>query len=69
MVNVLSGSEIEKVAVEKLRDIEKLYNLEEEAEIADEEIMELDTQKEVAEKEDVEEISSTKEEKKRKRKI
>ena len=46
----------------------KLYNLEE-AEIAVKEIVELDTQKEVAEKEDVEEISSTQEEKKRKRKI
>ena len=69
MVNVLSGSEIEQVAVGKLRDIEKLYNLEEEAEISDKEIIELATQKEVAEKEDVEEISSTQEEKKRKRKI
>ena len=54
MVNVLSGSEIEKVTVEKLRDVEKLYNLEEEeAEIADKEIRELNDQKEVAEKEDV----------------
>ena len=63
MVNVLSRSEIEKVTVEKLRDIEKLYNLEEEAEITDKEIRELNDQKEVAEKEDVGEISSTQEEK------
>ena len=49
--------------------LKKLYNLEEEAEIADKEKMELGNQKEVAEKEDVEEISSTREEKKRKRKI
>ena len=61
MINLLSGREIEKVDVWKLRDIEKLYNLEEEAEISDKDIMELDTQKEVAEKEDVEEISSTQE--------
>ena len=69
MVNVLSGIEIEKAAVKKLRDVEKLYNLEEEAEIADKEIMELDNQKEVAEREEVKEISLTQEEKKRKRKI
>ena len=52
----------------ELRDIGELYNLEEEDEIEDNEITELDNQKEVAEKEDVEEISPTQEEKKRQRK-
>ena len=63
VVNVLSGSEIEKATVAKLRDIGKLYNLEEEAEIAVKEITELDNQKEVAEKEDADEIWSMQEEK------
>ena len=35
MVNVLSGSEIEKVTAEKLRDVGKLYNFEDEFEIAE----------------------------------
>ena len=68
MVNVLSGSEIEKAAVKKLRDIGKLYNLEEEAEIADKGITELDNQKEVAGREEVKEISLTQEEKEKEKK-
>ena len=63
MVHVLPGGEIEKITVGKLRDIGKLYNLEEEAEITDKEIVELDNQKEVAEKEDADEIWSMQEEK------
>ena len=52
----------------KIRDVEKLYNTAEEAEIADKELTELDNQKEVAEKEDVGEISPTQKEKNRRRK-
>ena len=70
MVNVLSGGEIEKATVGKLRDIGKLYNFEEEVEIAEKEINELNNQKEVAEEEDVAEIILTGEEKEKgKRKI
>ena len=43
MVNVLAGSEIEKATAGELREVGKSYNLdEEEAQIADKEIMELD---------------------------
>ena len=66
MVNVLSGSEIEKAAVGKLRDVAKLYNSEEEVETAEKEINGLSNQKEVAEKEDVDKIRVTQEEKERK---
>ena len=53
MVNVLSGSEVGKSRRVNYVTL-KLYNLEEEeAEITDREIMELGSQKEVDEKEDV----------------
>ena len=65
MANVLSGIEIDNVTVDKLRDIGKLYNFEEELGIAEKAITELNNQKEVDGKEDVVEISLTQEEKKK----
>ena len=66
MVNVLSGSEMDKITVSKLRDVEKLYNLEEEIGITENELMELNNRKEVADKE--EEISKMQELKEREKK-
>ena len=67
MVNVLSGSKIEKAAIDKLRDIGKLYNFEEEeVEIAEKEIIGSNNQKTVAGKEDLDELSLTKAKRKRK---
>ena len=60
--------EIGEVAVGKLRDVGKLYNFEEEVEIAEKEIIELNNRKEVAEKEEVAEISLTQEEKEKEKK-
>ena len=50
MVSVLSGGGIEKITAGKLRGVEKLYNLEEETEITENELMELNNRKEVANK-------------------
>ena len=67
MANVLAGSEIEKITVGKFRDVGgKLYNLEEEVEISENELIKLNNRKEVAEKEEEEEISVMQEEKEQK---
>ena len=63
-MGVLPGGEIEKVTVGKLRGVEKLYNFEEGVEIAAAEITELNNRNEVADKEEVAEISLTQEERK-----
>ena len=51
-VNVLSGSEIGKISAVGLRDVEKLYHLEGEAEITQKELTDLRNRKIAAKKEE-----------------
>ena len=60
MVNIHAGIDMGKTTVVKLRDVEKLYNLEGGSEITQNELTELNNRKEVANKEEKEEISKRK---------
>ena len=61
IVNAIHGVEMDKIAALKLRDVGKLYHLEDEAEITQNESTDLESRKEVGNKEEKEQITKLKE--------